>query len=108
MPAVGYTPLDVLRELQHRFEKFEPVVGAYMRHESRGNRITVTSLLQDFHPPIEAEIAKVEVFINQMFEDYAFDFVTVHLKGRDPSTFIRPSDTALLGGRAPRARQAVG
>jgi hypothetical protein len=45
MPTVGYSPLEVLGELQHHFANLDSVVGAYMRYDARSTRITVISLL---------------------------------------------------------------
>jgi hypothetical protein len=108
MPTVGFTTLDVLRELQSRFVMVEPaIVAAYMQYED-GNRITVTTLLEDFAPKVEAEIAEIELMVCRRFEDYSFVFDTIHLKGRDAKAFIRPGATSLLVDRTTRARQAIG
>jgi len=107
MPAVGSSVVDVLRELQYRFAKLEPVVAAYLQYDPRGNRIAITTLLEDFDPDVEARIANVEVFVNQTYEDFAFTFDTVHLKGRDPAMFERPG-ASLLVDRTGRSRQVIG
>ena len=107
MPAVGYTPIDVAREFQHRVAKLEPVVAAFLQYDQRGNRLTVTTLMENFDHAAEDQLASVEVFLNHTFEDYAFDFSTIHLQGRDPSQFMPAEGGSLMVfDRTGRNRQA--
>lgn len=107
MRAVGSTPVDVLRELQHRFMTIEPV-AACMLYDARSNRIAVTTLLEDFDADVEARIAEIELWVCTTYEEFSFDFDTVHLRGRDPAQFVRPGAASLLVDCATRARQAIG
>lgn len=111
MPAVGATPIDVVREFQRqvtRLEHMEPVVAAFVQYDSRGNRLTVTTLLKEFDPVAEDQLASIEVGLAHAFQDFAFDFVTIHLQGRDPALF-RPAESSnalLVVDRMGRNRQA--
>lgn len=98
MPAVGSTAIDVFRDVQDRIGKLESVVAAFFRFDARSNRIIVTTLLPDFNHFADEQLSNVEVGLIRAYNDFAFDFETIHLKDRDPYSFV-PADASVVVDR---------
>ena len=104
MLVVGATVTDVGREFQTRVERLEPVVAAFMWYDARANRVSITTLLDEIDHAAEEHLASVELHLNRSFQDFSFDFQTIHLKGRNPDDFVESEHAVMLVRRHPRQR----
>lgn len=94
MHTVGASVVEIGNQFLYQVTQLPPVVAAFVEYDSRRNQITLSTLLDKDDPDIEQELARIELALEQRFEDYPFDFSTVHLRGRNPEQFI-PNDAAL-------------
>jgi hypothetical protein len=104
MPAVGHTALNVAQEFQYRAAKLEPVVLAYMAYEPRTNCISITTVLDDFDNAAEEQLANIKLHLLDTFQDFAFDFSTIHLHGRDLKQFMPDGQAMVMVERSARQR----
>ena len=107
MRAVGFNPVDIGREFQVRVGALERVLAAFLEYDSRTNRIAITTLLDRFDSPTENQLATIELELNRTYQDYGFQFSTIHLLGRALESFVPGAQAMVLIDRT-RGLQGIG
>jgi hypothetical protein len=87
MPTVGATPLEVAYDYRARIERL-PVHSAFVLYDPTRNTIVLTTFFDEVDHEAEQELAKVDGYMLDSFSEFALDFRTIHLLGRDVTNFI--------------------
>lgn len=87
MRAMAVTAIDVAREFGARLAPLRHLHSAYLIYDPRGNRIRLSTLLDDFDEEVESSLARIELETEASYPEFEFD--TIHLAGRDAREIVR-------------------
>jgi hypothetical protein len=106
MLTMGATVIDVAREYGARIAPF-PLVHAFMLYDGRRNTIMFTTFFENVDPKAENALAEIDAYMLDSFPEYALDFRTIHLMGRDVTRFIPDGAVPLTPTRGPALHRAA-
>lgn len=86
--AVATNLKDVTDQFRYELDPLDEVLGAYLTIRLDPVKLHVWTLLAQRQDSAETAIAEAESRLVSSFPTVAFDFTTVHLRGRDPAQFI--------------------
>ena len=88
MPTVAANLKDVLDEFKAHVTGLDRIVAAYATVELTPPKVHIWTLLDERDDATEDELARAEHRVVRSFPQIAFDFTTIHLRGRDPLQFL--------------------
>jgi hypothetical protein len=88
MPTMAANLKDVLDEFKVHVTGLDRIVAAYATVELNPPKIHIWTLLDERDDATEDELARAEHKVLTSFPQIAFDFTTIHLRGRDPVQFL--------------------
>lgn len=87
---------DVVDEFAYHIADLRHVVAAYCTVEMDPPKIHIWTLLDAREETTEEALADAEHKLTRSFPEVAFDFTTVHLRGRNPAEFIPDGATPIV------------
>jgi hypothetical protein len=102
MLEMSDTVIDVAREFRAHVAGLKNVRAAFLTYAQNSNRVSLSTLLDDFDEDTERDLARIELNLERSFREFRFEFETIHLTGREPRDFI-PDDALVVVGTPPSA-----
>jgi hypothetical protein len=98
MQAMAASPVDVAKEFQSKIEDLS-VSFAHALYNHDRNTLVFTTFFDEIESEAEDKLARIEAYMVDTFPEYAIDFHTIHLFGRDLSQFMPEGAMPLMSVR---------
>lgn len=105
MQTMAASPIDVAKEFQGKIAALS-VAFAHATYLHDRNTWVFTTFFEDMDPEAEDQLARIEAYMVDSFAEFAIEFRTIHLLGRDVSDFIPDGAIPLVAARRLASQRA--